>query len=195
MRAAFQPIPKKKHSLRSSDLLMLIEGVSDKYNHYRSIKNIKSRYNNTLKKLEVSLPFWGKRAEFRALIHELRQQGLLDWQILIALMNYVLNTKVNSYMRSVTATDEDEIRATFEAEFNRIFNLCENECYMEMPVEWLRTKDFQFNLDKMPIDTLRSFGLQNNMAYPNFTATRSFLNKRFNFNVDDFDDNNPLKSV
>lgn len=195
MRAAFQPVPEKKSNLISSHLLASIDKVSSKYDRNQSIENIKNRHNNTQKKLNVSLPLWEQHAEFRALIYELRQKGWLDWQILIAVMNHVLNTKVNDYMRSVAATDEDRRKAAFEAEFSRMFKLYENECYMEIPVEWLRTEGFQFNLDKMPIDTLRSFGLQNNMAYPNFTAIRSFLNKRFNFNIDDFEDNNPLKSV
>lgn len=195
MRSAFQHVPGKKHSLRQSDFLATMDAISAKYDHDRSIENIKNRYNNTLKGLEVSLPLWEKHTEFRTLIHELRQQGWLDWQILIALMNYVINTKVIGYVRSITATDEGERKAAFEAEFSRIFKLNESECYIEIPVECLQTKEFHFSLDKMPIDTLRSFGLQNNMAYPNFKAIRSFLNKRFNFNVDYFDDNNPLKRV
>ncbi len=195
MRAAFQPLPKKEYSLTPSDILTPVEGESAKYNRDQCIENLKNRYNNTVKKLNVSLTEWKKQAEFQKIIYEVRQQGWLDWQILIALMNYVLNAKVNSYMNSVTATDEAERMTAFQTEFNRVFKLTENECYMEIPVGWLHTAEFQFNLDKVPVDTLQSFGLQNNMTHPNFAAVRSFLNIRFHFNTDDVSDNSPIKSL
>ncbi|HEX5152806.1 MAG TPA: hypothetical protein VFW07_15250 [Parafilimonas sp.] len=195
MRSAFQPVPSKGYSLITSDLFSPINDESAKYNRDRCIRNIKGRYHNTMEKLNVSLPAWKNRAQFQELIHGWRLQGWLDWQILIALMNYVLNVKANDYMNFITETDQDKRIATFELEFNRLFKLSEDECYMEIPIDWLRTPEFQFNLDKMPVDTLPSFGLQNNMAYPNFAGVRAFLNKRFHFNTDDFSDNDPLRSL
>ncbi len=118
----------------------------------------------------------------------------LDWQILMALMNYVLNAKANAYMESVTITNEGQRRKAFEKEFFRLQKLPENECYMEIPVSWFKMKDFEFHIEKIPVDTLHSFGLENNMK-PNFSAVHSLLNKRFLFNVDDQQDNNPLKEI
>ncbi|KAB2915995.1 MAG: hypothetical protein F9K23_09695 [Bacteroidetes bacterium] len=195
MRTAFQPLSEKDYNLTSSDMLMPVEGESVKYNRDQSIENIKNRYVNTVKRLSVSLSLWKKETEFQVILHELRQHGWLDWQILIALMNYVLTIKINSYMNSITATNESERRSAFQTEFNRVYRLDENECYMEIPVNWLRTAEFQFDLCKMPVDTLESFGLQNNMAHPNFMAVRSFLNKRFHFDTDDVSDSSPFKTI
>lgn len=195
MRAAFQPIPEKDYNLTSSDMLMPVERESVKYNHDQCIENINHRYINTVKRLNISLTEWQKLPEFRTLIYEFRQQGWLDWQILCALMNYVLNVKANDHMNFVTTTNEGERRTAFQVEFNRLFNLSEDECYMEIPFNWLRTAEFQFNLYKMPVDTLESFGLQNNMAHPNFIAVRSFLNKRFHFDKDDVSDSSPFRTI
>lgn len=171
------------------------DGLSNKYNQEESLKRIDARYLNTYKNLSVSLSTWEGKPEFQATIHELRKNGWLDWQILIALMNYVLNAKANAYMESVTITDEGERRKVFKKEFFRLQKLPESECYMEIPVSWLKTKDFEFHIEKMPVDTLHSFGLENNMKHPNFSAVHSLLNKRFSFNVDDQQDSNPLKEI
>lgn len=195
MRSGFASATEMSSENRLPNFLPSFDGLSDKYNQEESLKHIDARYRNTYKNLSVSLRTWEGQSEFQTTIRELRKNGWLDWQILIALMNYVLNTKANAYMESLTITDEGERRKAFEKEFFRLQKLPESECYMEIPVSWLKTKDFEFHIEKMPVDTLHSFGLENNMKHPNFSAVHSLLNKRFSFNVDDQQNSNPLKEI
>lgn len=193
IRSGFQPVPESSANVQHPNFLPLFDGVSSRYNQEQSLEHIDRRYRNSYKNLSVSLNNWEAQPEFRETIHELRKDGWLDWQILMALMNYVLNAKANAYMESVEITDEGERRKAFEKEFFRLQKLPESECYMEIPASWLKTADFKFHIEKMPIDTLHSFGLENNMKFPNFSAVHSLLNKRFLFSVDDTQENNPLK--
>jgi hypothetical protein len=195
MRSGFPPAAENLSDNRQPNFLPSFDGLSDKYNHEQSLKLIDERYQNLSKNLSVSLSTWRGQPEFQATIHELRKNGWLDWQILLALMNYVLNAKANAYMESVSIADEGERRKAFEKEIFRLQKLPESECYMEIPVSWLRTKVFEFYIEKMPVDTLHSFGLENNMKHPNFSAVHSLLNKRFLFNVDDQQNSNPLKEI
>jgi len=195
MRGGFPSAAANSSDNKQPNFLPSFEGLSNKYNQEQSLKRIDERYRNTYKNLSVSLSKWESNSEFPELIHGLRKNGWLDWQILMALMNYVLNAKANAYMESVTITDEIERRKAFEKEFFRLQKLPENECYMEIPISWFKSKDFEFHIEKMPVDTLHSFGLENNMKYPNFSFIHSLLNKRFSFNVDDQQDNNPLKEI
>jgi hypothetical protein len=66
---------------------------------------------------------------------------------------------------------------------------------MEIPVVWLRSKEFKFHLTKLPVDCLNSFGLQNGRNYPNFSIVRKLLNTRFHYNLDDSPSNNPILDV
>jgi hypothetical protein len=195
MRSGLPPAAENLSDNRQPNFLPSFDGLSDKYNHEQSLKLIDERYQNLSKNLSVSLSTWRGQPEFQATIHELRKNGWLDWQILLALMNYVLNAKANAYMESVSIADEGERRKAFEKEIFRLQKLPESECYMEIPVSWLRTKVFEFYIEKMPVDTLHSFGLENNMKHPNFSAVHSLLNKRFLFNVDDQQNSNPLKEI
>jgi hypothetical protein len=110
-------------------------------------------------------------------------------------MTHVLSTKVNTYLQTIQIEDREHGKALFDCAIKKLRKLLESECYMEIPVGWLNTKEFAFTIDKMPVDTLQSFGLENNMKFPNFSAVRSLLNKRFSFNSDDNQENNPLKTI
>jgi hypothetical protein len=195
MRLGFVSLPESRANLRHPNFLPLFDGLSDKYNQEESLKRINERYQNTYKNLSVSISYWETKLEFQAAIHVLRKNGWLDWQILMALMNYTLNLKANTYMETVQISDEKERRKAFEAEFFRLQKLPESECYMEIPVSLLESQNFEFHIERIPVDTLHSFGLENNMKYPNFSALHSLLNKRFSFNVDDKPETNPLKNI
>lgn len=179
----------------SENTLELYDGFSEKYNNEKSLEHIRFRYESIQKRLSVSLSKWIEEPKFIDLIKALRALGWLDWQILVALQNYVLAAKVEINLRSSPETDPTKLNDLGNNEFWRLFELDEKDCYIEIPVDWLQTDFFNFQLEKVPFDTLESFGLQSGMNYPNFKGVHHFLNKRFNFNLDDNLDNNPLRNI
>jgi len=194
-RSDFLPAPPGEISLHQSNYLALFDGISERYDQKQSMKRIDERYLNMQKHLRVSLEKWKKEPEFHEIIHALRKEGWLDWQILMAIMNYVFSVKVDKYMETVREADQQKRQKLSEAEFKRLFKLEEKDCYMEIPAFWLKTPLFKFFMDKTPTDTIGSYGLENGMKHPNFKAVRSLLIKKFNFVVDDNSANNPLKEV
>jgi hypothetical protein len=195
MRSDFLPAPTGDTELSQSKFLQLFDGISDRYSKEASLKRIGERYENMHSKLAVSLAKWAVEDKFKELIHELRKAGWLDWQILMAIMNYVLSAKVEKFMSSVDENDPVKRKNIADHEFSRLFNLEEKDCYLDIPVSSLHTELFAFHLEKMPVDTLGSFGLENGMKHPNFVAVRHFLNSKFHFNNDDDSKNNPLKDI
>lgn len=179
----------------SENTLELYDGFSEKYNNEQSLEHIRFRYESIQKRLSVSLSKWIAEPKFINLIKDLREQGWLDWQILFALQNYVLAAKVEINLRSSPETDPVKLNNLANNEFTRLFELDEKDCYTEIPVDWLQTELFNFYLQKTPTDVLESFGLQNGMKHPNFKGVHHFLNKRFNFNLDDISENNFLRNI
>lgn len=194
-RPDFLPAPPDQTELQQSNFLALFDLISERYNKDKSLKRIDERYSNMNKILSVSLAKWKTQPEFHSLMHNLRKAGWLDWQILMAIMDYVLTVKVDNYMKTVDETNNTKRQQLVDSEFLRLFKLEEKNCYMEIPVSWLHSKVFDFHLQKMPVATLGTFGLENGMKHPNFKAVHSLLNKKFNFHLDDNPANNPLKDI
>lgn len=59
----------------------------------------------------------------------------------------------------------------------------------------LQSPEFDFYLQKTPVDNLQSFGLMNGMIHPNFSAVHDFLNRRFNYKTDDWPGESALKDI
>lgn len=169
-------------------------GLSSKYDKTTCINNITQRYKNMVVNLHVSLSEWKKDPNFIKLIQSYRSEGWLDWQILMALMNFVFSYKANAYVQSLPLHDDEKLKA-FEEEFIRIKRMDEKDCYLEIPVNYLQSDEFRFVLVKTPADALDSYGLENNMQYPNFNAIRRFLEEKFAFDKDDDTENDPLRDV
>ncbi|GIQ61231.1 hypothetical protein Flavo103_43660 [Flavobacterium collinsii] len=71
----------------------------------------------------------------------------------------------------------------------------EDQNYIPIPFQWLKSPEFSFYIEKIPVDILNSFGLENGMKYPNSIAVRSYLTKRFGFATDDNAEENSLKDL
>ncbi|MDJ1498918.1 hypothetical protein QNI19_38680 [Cytophagaceae bacterium DM2B3-1] len=171
------------------------DSLSEKYNETQSIDHISIRYQNLHKKLEISLKKWLLDIRFLQLIKDWRKNGWLDWQILIALNNFVIGCKATIRINETSFPSEEERRKSIEMEIKRLESLSEQECYIDIPISWLKSEHFNLTLQKVAVDTLNSYGLENKMIYPNFSVVRSFLNKRFLFNMNDKHDINPLRFI
>jgi len=193
-RANFSVPAKIDFELNIRDVLPSFKDLSEKYDPAFSKKKIEERYENTARQLQVTLSKWLQEPDFKRDIQKFREQGWLDWQILMALSNYVLNRKARINLEDSGLKSEDPEK-DFKNEFIRLTDLPEEDCYIEVPLSSITSKDFLFHLTKMPVDTLKTFGLNNNTRFPNFGAIHRYMNKRFLFNKDDSPDNNPLKDI
>ena len=195
LRSAFNPVIFNDFNSEGSRLDIAFEGVSAKYNQVASLEKIAGRYKRNYKSLSISLGIWKQDPDFKILIDSLRTKGFLDWQILSALRNFVISTKVNIILqRNPPSTQEEaaELSAKLSTEMRRE---PEDQNYIPIPLEWLKSPEFSFYMDKMPVDVLDSFGLENGMKHPSFSAVHSYLSKRFGFATDDNPEENPLNDL
>lgn len=190
-RNGFSSFDASGYKLRIPGVLPSFDGQSDKYNTEFSKKKISERYGNLKRHLHLTLDKWKNDSRFKTKITIWREAGWLDWQILMALSNYILNNKAR-IISGTSGLNDEESKRKFEAEFLRLNNLDESESYIDIPIDVIESEDIEFWLKKMPVDTLSTFGLENGMHYPNFIAIRKYLNLRFSFNNDDLPDESPI---
>lgn len=194
-RSAFNPVIFNDFIPQGSGLDLSYEGASAKYDQAGSLQKIAGRYKANHESLSVTLEIWKQDPSFKIFIDSLRKDGYLDWQILSALRNFVITLKVNNMMQRSSISSQEEANALMTKLSTEFRNQPEDQNYIPIPLEWLRSPEFSFYMDKMPVDTLASFGLENGMKYPNFKAVRSYLSKRFGFSSDDTPTENPLKDL
>ena len=182
------------HSNRPG-FLPLFNGLSSKYDQATSLKHIEAQYKKTKALLSKSLAKWLTSVDFQNVVLAYRNQGWLDWQILLALMNYTLSVQAEENVKDRPELQPSQIQALRDREFARLLKLDQEEEHREITVDELRDPFFDFFLRKMPTDTLGSFDLQNGMRHPNFAAVRTLLEKRFRFGEDNVPEQSPFRSI
>ena len=182
------------HSNRPG-FLPLFDGLSSKYDQASSLKHIEARYKRTKALLTKSLAKWLTSLDFQNVVRAYRSQGWLDWQILLALMNYTLSIQAEENVKSIPGLRPEQIQALRDKESARLLKLEQEEDHRGLTVDELNDPFFDFFLRKTPTDTLGSFGLQNGMKHPNFAAVRNLLEKKFKFGQDDVSEQSPLHSI
>jgi hypothetical protein len=193
-RADFSIPLKIDFDLKIPNVLPSFKGQSAKYDEVFSKKKITERYEILYDQLKITLEKWSEELLFHSLVERLRKEGWLNWQILMALGNYILSKKARIFLseREMPSENPEE---DFKKEFFRLKDLPESECYIEVPINALGDSSFLFSLDKMHIDTLKTFGLDNHMRFPNFEGVRRFLIERFSFGVDDVPEKDPIRDI
>lgn len=149
-----------------------------------------------VRKIHLTLERIINEPKFQEKVIELRSKGWLDWQILMALMNNILNLKANNYFRAKKLSFKTSLERTDA--FNQIFQEFinadnEEDTYVEIPLDLIINDDLDMHLEQSSTYVLKSFGLENRATFVNVSAVRELLNLRFNLNVDDNPDLSPFK--
>lgn len=191
-RSAFNPADFPDFKAAVPGLYTPTGGLSPRYSQDFALNNIEGRYHNARKRLSVSLNIWKQDKDFKKFIDSLREAGWLDWQILLALSNFVISSKVNILLQRNPPHTEDEAHLRANELYHQMRTQTEDQNYIPIPLKWLYSEEFSFHLNKLPVDVLESYSLQNGMKYPNFKAVRKYLSERFNFGKDDRPEVSPL---
>ena len=177
-------------------ILELRSDSSNLYNNTEVLDTIMIRYIKTSKNLERTLARISGEADFQQKIQKFRDDGWLDWQILLGLQNHISNLKARNIMRlneNVYDTQEQE-REEFLKIFNSIIKSKDEEhTYVEIPLQYILDDGLDMHMLQVPAYVLASYGLEGKSRFPNFEAIRSLLNDRFNFASDDAKELSPFK--
>lgn len=116
------PIPKRgddQHPRKLTGLFSLPKGSSPKYFVKKAIKHIRNRNQVFQRTMHKSLSKWKADKRFIELITDLRKDGWLDWQILMALQNFALSYKVRFYFKYIQFPSEEIYIKNFSQETYR----------------------------------------------------------------------------
>lgn len=194
-RWAFNPAAIKDFEPAVPGLYVNFEGLSAKYDQAQVLEGIANRYKNTYKKFSVSLEIWKQDPQFTALIKKLRSDGWLDWQIMLALMNFVVSTKVSMIIEKKPPGSKAEGLAAAEQLGKEMYTQEESENYIPIPASWLVSDRFDLFMNEVPVRILDYLGMENGMKHPNFKQLRKYLSKRFAFAIDDIPELSPLAAL
>jgi hypothetical protein len=170
--------------------------TSKLYDGEVALKHVKGRYSNMERKIHLTLARINNEPKFQEKVFHLRSEGWLDWQILMALMNNILNLKANNYFRvkKLNFKTSSERTDAFNKIFQEFINADDEEnTYVEIPLDLIISKDLEMHLEQSCTYVLKSFELENRATFVNLSAIRELLNLRFNLNVDDTPDLSPFK--
>lgn len=166
--------------------------ISSKYSIEKSLELIKGRYKNVEKQIYLTLENIKKDPRYNQFIQQLREKGWLDWQIVLAMYNHILNYKTQGYVRQRDFSSEKEFEKRFQEVFWELGKVDEQQTYVEFPLDFFMDKHFEFQLNNVLVLILRRWELENKSRFPNFNSLRQFLNDRFNFGQDDLPEESPL---
>lgn len=170
--------------------------ISKVYDNETALKHIRGRYSNMVRKIHLTLDRIKDEPDFQAKVIELRSKGWLDWQIVMALMNNILNLKTDNYIRAkqLKFQTESERSVAFHSIFEEFIKSDdETSTYVEIPLRYIIDQGLEMHLEQSCDYVLNSFNLENRATYRNFPAVREFLNKRFCLNVDDIPQLSPFQ--
>lgn len=173
-----------------------IDQMSRLYNKVQSIQNIERRYSNNIRKIRMTFEKIKDMPDFRSRVDQLRTEGWLDWQILMALMNTAINYKANYEIADLKRnySSEDQRRLHFQEIIGRLSKEDETiQNYIDIPIELLLGKDLDMHLEQSSLYVLKSFGLENRSRFPNYKAVRELLNSRFGYGNEDSQKDNPFR--
>ncbi|MBW7941047.1 MAG: hypothetical protein H3C64_01320 [Candidatus Kuenenia stuttgartiensis] len=171
------------------------EKLSSKYNQEEAIENIKHRFKNSNRCIYITIEKLKQDKDFPSLVNELRSEGFLDWQITLAIMNFMLNYKTQLEIDKQNFETEEQHHEAYNEQFHKLLRTDEKDCYVEFPLAAFHSEEFKFQLNHTLVIILESYGLENNANFPNFKALKEFLDVRFNMQNDNSDDGNLLHDI
>lgn len=177
-----------------SETLALKKNDSPLYNHDKAIENIKGRYKNCIGVIHLTLERLKQSEQFITELSRLKNEGWLDWQIVLALYNNILDLKAKNLLaqNGKTYANDEEWLEDFQKTFHEIRFKDETETYVEIPINALIGENLELQLKQISAHVLKSFGLEDKSRFPNFEALKSFLNERFRFQEDEVEELSPF---
>ncbi|TPG64632.1 hypothetical protein [Hymenobacter nivis] len=191
-RHLFSPVEAVPGFPNENAAMQLKAGLSKKYNQADALRLVAKRFKKVTRNLHVTLARLKQDAGFGPWLEGLRSEGWQDWMILWAMMTFMVNYKAQKAIEGRQFASGEEEQKALAVEFRRIIELDEIQAPGIFPLQAFQSRGFKRTLSHTPIAVLESFGLENKARVPNPKAVKKFLDERFNVQVDNDDEHNPL---
>lgn len=168
-----RPFMGKAFQLKATDVLRWKDSISPKYNKKEANRQIKNRYRNSIKPISLTLNKIKGEEWFQSIIRQLKSEGYLDWHLLLAIMNRIINYKIQITVGTIT--DPNELKCTFK----EIVGKPEKSTYIEIPKEILNIEELKTQLMIAFATFVKTWGLEFHNEKINPDMIKEFLDKRF----------------
>lgn len=182
-------------NIKENESLGWFNEICSTYDELKNKEYLKAHYENLLKNIKYSLPKLLEEQVVRDIIHDLKVEGWLDWQILNVLADII------SYYR-VTGGDKLKID-TFE-DLKKLIEVFKKETKKEEKEEGdnlpVPTKIFSKELVKAGLmglmsSSIKIYDLDYHQFNPDYNTLRYFLEKRLNYLKDDIEHEDPFRNI
>ncbi len=168
--------------------LFWVNGPGPNYSKDTANAAIARRYEKCLSGLSLILPRLRASEDFMTTVGRLREKGWLDWHVLTAILNIVVNHRMNAG-HPEWASDPGKQARVEELMGPR------PEMDGGFPISMLSEELMTQMLDGTKIVTLRGSGLELRQSTPDFGAIDDFLASRYHYWDDDIEHDDPFRSM
>ena len=172
-------------SLVALDELRWQDGLGPTYSHDRAKNLLQTRYDNLAKSLRLTVPMLAFSEEFRTTTETLRKRGWLDWHILAAICNIVMNYRIP--YDPLNPNSEETQREMIEAGIRP-----ESATATPVPIGLFTLDKMNDNRRLAMLSLLKHWGLECQQRTPDIPAIERLLEKRYGYWKDDVSHANPF---
>ena len=155
------------------------------FSQEKAEKHLKTRYRTLCHVLQQIVPYIRDDPMFRDTLAQLRGEGWLDWHILQAIYNIILNRRIN---RIATTLGADNAHRVFE----RVMRSPEVETVEGVPAALFTYEAMQHQRRTDMLSLLKHWGLELHQPTPDFSAVESLLGARYGYWDHDIPHSNPF---
>lgn len=161
--------------------LALRTDLSEWYDHDETVANIERRYQRMMPIGRITISRLARTEPTAAVLHQLRDEGWRDWQLMMAITNIIGNARPGWEGLQVAVDSPPAVRERASALLRRE----ELDTDPQLSSEAFTREKLLAALEFTTLLTLPSYGLHVNTPTPNGPAILTVLRDRFNFGVDD----------
>ncbi len=161
-------------AFREHDELRWQDGPGPTYSRDKAKQLLETRYKNLAQSLRITVVMLASSEEFRPTVERLRREGWLDWHILAAIVNIVLNHRFppDRFDRLSEVAQQEMIRAAVRAE---------SATAEPVPIGLFTLDAMNRNRQFAMLDLLNHWGLECHQETPDIPAIERLLADRYGY--------------
>jgi hypothetical protein len=159
------------------------------YSKKKSQEYIKNRYRQVIKPVRYTLPRLLKNEGFRSQIKKLRNDGYLDWEILLIIANICIDYRAKKKLPDNSTDDE------FKKVMIELMTSEEKEDDLEVPVNIFNEKRIEIQKNISLAAIAQTWGLSIHRMTPDISALKKLLTVRYHLSEDDIEHEDVLEDI
>ncbi len=175
--------PALAFEVREHEELAWIDTDGPGYSKKRAEEFVRNRYEQAIKPIRLTLSRLLEHEDFRDHIRKLRQEGHLDWEVLILVSNICVNHRVHELL-TPTAPPNEQVRVMKELMFRD-----ERESDLEVPPTVFTQDRVEVQKNISLAAVAKTWGLELHQQTPDFAAIKQLLDVRYHNSEDDLPHN------